>query len=171
VLVRDARTEDAPALARLLTQLGYPVDATTLARRLQRVRQSGDRVLVACVDEEPAGLAHLHVAAAIEHDGPAGKLGALVVDERHRRRGVGRALVDAIEAAARSAGCAQLFLTTAERRADAHAFYESVGFEQTGRRYTKRFALQQPLQADRETGRKRLEPFEREQDAGHERLT
>jgi hypothetical protein len=34
----------------------------------------------------------------------------------------------------------QLFLTTAERRADAHAFYESVGFERTGRRYVKRFA-------------------------------
>ena len=140
VLVRDARTEDAPALASLLTQLGYPVDATTFARRLEHVREGGDRVLVACVGGEPAGLAHLHVAAAIEHDGAAGKLGALVVDERYRRRGVGRALVEAVEAAARGAGCVQLFLTTAERRADAHAFYESVGFERTGRRYVKRFA-------------------------------
>jgi hypothetical protein len=32
-----------------------------------------------------------------------------------------------------------LFLTTAERRSDAHAFYERLGFERTGRRYAKRF--------------------------------
>jgi hypothetical protein len=30
-------------------------------------------------------------------------------------------------------------LTTAERRADAHAFYERIGFERTGRRYAKVF--------------------------------
>jgi GNAT superfamily N-acetyltransferase len=139
VLVRDAKAEDAPMLARLLTQLGYPVDTATIAQRLERVRAGGDRVLVACCDGEAAGLAHLHVAAAIEHDGLAGKLGALVVDERRRGRGVGRALVDAIEAQARSTGCVQLFLTTAERRSDAHAFYERLGFERTGRRYVKRF--------------------------------
>jgi hypothetical protein len=30
-----------------------------------------------------------------------------------------------------------LFLTTSERRKDAHAFYRSLGFEETGRRFAK----------------------------------
>jgi GNAT superfamily N-acetyltransferase len=139
VVVRDALAEDAAALAGLLTQLGYPVDATTVAVRLERLLEAGDVVLVAWSNGEPAGLAHLHVAPAIEHDGAVAKLGALVVDEKHRGRGVGRALVSATEAAARSSGCVQLFLTTAEHRSDAHAFYEHLGFERTGRRYVKRF--------------------------------
>jgi hypothetical protein len=38
---------------------------------------------------------------------------------------------------ARARNCSVLFLTTAERRDDAHAFYESLGLEQSGRRYSR----------------------------------
>jgi len=31
-------------------------------------------------------------------------------------------------------------LNTAHRRADAHAFYEALGYEHTGRRYAKKLA-------------------------------
>jgi GNAT superfamily N-acetyltransferase len=91
------------------------------------------------VDGEVVGLASLHVAPSLEYDAPAAKLAALVVDDRHRRSAVGRALVATVEERARERGCVFLFLTTAERRADAHAFYERLGFEQTGRRYVKLF--------------------------------
>ena len=103
--------------------------------RLERLRIVGDRVVVAEVDGRVAGLAQLHVSPSLEYDRPAAKLAALVVDESHRRRGVGRALVEAMEAEARIRGCELLFLTTAARRKDAHAFYERVGLEETGKRY------------------------------------
>ena len=45
--------------------------------------------------------------------------------------------MEALEQEARAHGCGLLFLTTSERRAGAHAFYERVGFEHTGRRYAK----------------------------------
>ena len=77
------------------------------------------------------------MSPSLEYDEPAGKLAALVVDEARRGTGVGRALVEAIEAEARARGCGILFVTTAERRADAHAFYERLGLEYTGRRYAK----------------------------------
>jgi GNAT superfamily N-acetyltransferase len=133
--VRDARASDAEDLARLLDQLGYPTAPSAIEARLERLAVVGDRVFVADVDGRAVGLAHLQVAPALEHERPAGKIGALVVDEAHRGRGVGRALVHAVEDEARLRGCGLLFLTTAERRDDAHAFYERVGFEQTGRRY------------------------------------
>jgi GNAT superfamily N-acetyltransferase len=79
----------------------------------------------------------LHTSLALEYDQLAGKLSAIVVDKTHRGRGVGKALVEALEAEARSRGCCLIFLTTAERRADAHAFYSRLGFEHTGRRYAK----------------------------------
>jgi GNAT superfamily N-acetyltransferase len=135
--VRDARASDTADVARLLGQLGYPTDPSAVESRLERLRIVGDRVVVAEHDGAVVGLAHLQVAPALERDRPAAKIGALVVDEAHRGRGVGRALVEELEAEARARGCELLFLTTAERRADAHAFYERVGLTQTGRRYAR----------------------------------
>jgi GNAT superfamily N-acetyltransferase len=136
--VREARVDDAPAVARLLGELGYPADEAAAAVRIQRHLDSpSDHLLLAEVDGEVAGLASLHVSLALEYDEPAGKLSAIVVDDRFRRRRVGAVLVEAIEAEARARGCCLLFLTTAERREDAHAFYRAIGFEETGRRFAK----------------------------------
>ena len=138
VLIREAGAEDAAAIARLLGQLGYPADAEAVRTRVQaHLASSDDVLLVAQCGDEIVGLAGLHVSIALEYDGPAGKLSAIVVDERARSQGVGRQLVAAIEAEARRRGCVLLFLTTADRRADAHAFYSALGFEETGRRFAK----------------------------------
>ena len=135
--IRDAAPGDAEAVATLLTQLGYPSEPDAVEARLDRLRVVGDRVVVAELQGDVVGVAHLQVSPALERDRPAGKLGALVVDEAQRGHGIGRALVEAMEAEARLRGCELFFLTTSERREDAHAFYEDVGLEQTGRRYTR----------------------------------
>lgn len=133
--IRDARAADADDVARLLEQLGYPTDAGAVPSRLERLAVVGDRVFVADSDGRVVGLAHLQVTPALERERPAAKIGALIVDEAHRGHGVGRALVQAVVDEARLRGCGLVYLTTADRRDDAHAFYELVGFEQTGRRY------------------------------------
>jgi GNAT superfamily N-acetyltransferase len=133
--IRDAQAADAEQIAGLLAQLGYPAQPRAVEARLERLAIVGDRIVVADLDGGAVGLAHLQVAPAIERDRPAAKIGALVVDEAHRGRGIGRALLQALEDEARSRGCELLFVTTAERRDDAHAFYERVGLERTGRRY------------------------------------
>jgi GNAT superfamily N-acetyltransferase len=135
--IRDARAADAQDIALLLGQLGYPTDAGAVRSRLERLAIVGDRVVVAELDGRAVGLAHLHVTPALEHEQPSASLGALVVAEDCRRRGVGRALVEVVDAEAGARGCDLLHLTTAERRDDAHSFYERVGFERTGRRYAR----------------------------------
>jgi len=135
--IRDARAEDAAAIAGLLTQLGYPSGAEEVDERLDRLHVVGDRVFVAEAGGAVVGLAHLQVTPALERERPAARIGALVVDEGHRGGGVGRALMHALEGEARMRGCELLYLTTSERRDDAHAFYERVGLEQTGRRYSR----------------------------------
>jgi aminoglycoside 6'-N-acetyltransferase I len=135
--IRDAAPGDAAGIAALLGQLGYPSAAEAIPPRLERLRIVGDRVVVATVDGEVAGLAHLQASPTIEHDRPAAKIGALVVDESHRREGIGRALVEELEAEARRRGCVLVFLTTAARREDAHEFYRRVGLDETGKRFGK----------------------------------
>ena len=136
-LIRDARPSDADAVARLLDQLGYPAEPAAIVSRLERLAIVGDRVVVADVDQKVVGLAHLQVTPTIEYDRPAAKIGALIVDDAHRGEGIGRALVEALEAEARARGCELLFLTTSAQRKDAHEFYRRVGLEETGRRFTK----------------------------------
>jgi GNAT superfamily N-acetyltransferase len=136
--IRDARAGDADAIACLLGQLGYPTSRAVVSNRLARLAASGaDHVLVAVLDGEAVGLATVHTSLTIADDHSVAKLSAIVVDERYRREGVGEALVAAAEDRARAAGCSLMFLTTAERRTDAHSFYRRLGFEETGRRFAK----------------------------------
>jgi GNAT superfamily N-acetyltransferase len=138
MVIRDPRDSDAAALARLLGQLGYPADEQTVRRRLASFAASpADRLFLAEVDGEVVGFAGIHVSPSIEHDADTAKVSTIVVDEAHRRRGIGRALLDAVEAEARARGCGLVFLTTAERRTDAHEFYRRAGWAETGRRFAK----------------------------------
>jgi GNAT superfamily N-acetyltransferase len=135
VQVRHAAADDLPRLAALLGELGYPASPEDLERRLARL---DGEAFVAAAHGEPLGLATLQILHVLQRDAPAARLTALVVREDARGRGVARALVDAVSAAARHAGCDHLHVTTANHRADAHAAYRALGFEDTGRRFAKR---------------------------------
>ena len=139
--IRAAHANDAVALADLCTQLGYPTAPDAIPARLARLDADPNvRTLVAISDGMVIGLATVHIRYTINHEPPLGQLTLLVVHERVRTRGVGRTLVGAAEAWARERGCNRFVVTTALRRADAHAFYEKLGFKHTGRRYGKDFS-------------------------------
>jgi N-acetylglutamate synthase-like GNAT family acetyltransferase len=136
--LREARPDDQARVAELLDQLGYPTSPAAAGRRLQLLAASPhDAVWVAVREGTVVGLVAIHVSGALEYDGAVAKVSALVVDETARREGVGKQLMVLAEREARRRGCELLFLTTSERRADAHAFYRSIGFEETGRRFAK----------------------------------
>ena len=137
-MIRDARRADAAAIAELLGELGYPAEAAPVQRRLERIADDpSSKLFVAEVNGEIAGLGGLHVLPLVEHDELGCMLTAMVVGARHRRRGIGAELVGVVEREARMRGCSRLVLSSADRRLDAHAFYESLGFEATGRRFFK----------------------------------
>lgn len=138
--IRSARAEDAPALSRLYAQLGYPDGNTPdlLPERLDRLRALGDDVLVAEQDDGTViGLAGMHLVHVMHYPKPLGYITSFVTDDRVRRQGVGRKLLDAATEWARAKGCYRLSLTSAEHRSDAHAFYPATGFPMTGRRFSK----------------------------------
>jgi ribosomal protein S18 acetylase RimI-like enzyme len=138
VVLREPTLEDAAAIAALLGSLGYPSTAAQATERLTRIAADPSMLaIVADAEGEVAGLAALHVQNLVERDELGCEVAALVVGERFRRRGIGKLLMDALEAEARARGGKFLVLNTAHRRADAHAFYEALGYEHTGRRYAK----------------------------------
>jgi N-acetylglutamate synthase-like GNAT family acetyltransferase len=140
VTVRPARLDDAPALVSLLGELGYPIEGETLQRRLDAlVASPAVALLVAERDGRVVGLASMHVMPLIER-APMGRLSAIVVAASERGAGIGHALVERVESEARARGCERLEVTSAERRADAHAFYRSLGFEPAPQRFIKSLA-------------------------------
>lgn len=141
VTIREATVSDADAVAALLGELDYPTSPAQASKRLARIAADPSTwVIVAVADSQLAGLGALHVQNLVERDEPGCQVAALVVGRRFRRRGVGEALMQALEDEARRRGGKVMVLNTAHRRADAHAFYEALGYEHTGRRYAKKLA-------------------------------
>jgi GNAT superfamily N-acetyltransferase len=136
--LREARPEDAEAVAALLGELGYPSTADQASERIVRIAHDQSTLLfVAEVDGEIVALAALHLQNLVERVDIGCSVAALVVAERFRRRGIGAQVTEAIEAEARQRGCERIALNTAHSRGDAHAFYEALGYEHSGRRYAK----------------------------------
>lgn len=137
-VVRAAAPADAPALAALVGQLGYPATAEEIEQRLARIDGFASAVaFVAEVGGRVAGVATAHAFPSIHAEHTVVWLTALVVDERHRGDGIGRLLTNTVEVWARERGATRLSLTSGIQRADAHAFYQRLGFTQTGVRLAK----------------------------------
>jgi len=134
--VREATASDSEAIAALLAELGYPIASAEVPSRLIAV--SGDRgaTFVAVDDEDtPLGLVCLTRFASLHAPGPIAYITTLVTSSSARRRGVGQLLVAGAKSWAAQLGCVRLSVTSAERRADAHAFYPACGLPYTGRRF------------------------------------
>jgi len=140
-LVRTARLEDAPGIAELCGQLGYPSSTGETRRRLERIAGFPDHILfVAELDGRVVGWAHVHAYPLPELDFHA-DLSGLVVDEAHRSTGLGKILLAAAEDWARSKGCAELRVRSNVIRLEAHRFYETNGYEKLKSQFTFRKCL------------------------------
>ncbi len=138
IAVRRARVDDAAAVSALLGELGYACDDGAAAARVARAEGSeADAILLACRGDRVVGLASVHLVPLFYRDGCLARVTSFVVASSERRRGVGTALIGACERFARERGAERLELTSADRRADAHAFYERAGFARQGVRFTR----------------------------------
>ncbi|MFD1365257.1 GNAT family N-acetyltransferase [Actinoplanes sichuanensis] len=128
--LRPIRRQDASKLVGLLNQLGYPTTEASVNERLDHWLDDRSSWLIGADDDgDLVGVAALHVMPMLEVSGKLGRLLALVVDERCRGRGVGQALVAAVEGQARAAGCVKLEITSSRHRSRTHEFYKLLGYE------------------------------------------
>lgn len=129
VTVRSACVGDAERIAELCQQLGYPASREEVQRRLNQIQQDEQHaVYVAELSNgHLVGWVHVHVRKLVITDRLA-EIGGLVADEGHRRRGVGRLLMQQAEQWARKKGCWAVYLRSNVTREDAHVFYEGIGY-------------------------------------------
>ncbi|MGE5179723.1 MAG: GNAT family N-acetyltransferase [Bacteroidota bacterium] len=141
IRVRRMTEADAEPVNELVSQLGYPDDIgkTETAIRAVLGSEVGDAFVAEDGDGRVIGWAHVFMVPHIE-SGPNAELGGLVVDEKYRGGGVGRALVDHVMAWARERGAAELTLRSNIVRNGAHKFYQHLGFDvqKTQHKFRKR---------------------------------
>lgn len=143
--VRPARTVDLPALVDLAGELreallpaaeaglrpASPAGRAALEQRLSEALDSPERQLVLVVgdDDEPLGMALFTVGSANAlFDAPALHMTHVVVGDRHRRRGAGRALVAAAVATAEERGLDSVVVSVRAGSREANRFFARLGF-------------------------------------------
>jgi ribosomal protein S18 acetylase RimI-like enzyme len=138
--IRLARREDLPALARLLADdtLGAgresPNDPAPYERAFDAMQaQGGNDILVAEGDDGAIlGCLQLTLIPGLSRRGVTrAQIEGVRVSGAHRGARIGEALMQEAIARAKSAGCGLVQLTTDKSRADAHRFYERLGFVAT----------------------------------------
>lgn len=129
--IRGGREQDCSEIARLASQLGYPVSGETMRTRLRSLLASPGNVVLVAEPEDGGLVGWIHgvLSQFLESDRRV-EIGGLVVDERYHRRGVGRHLVERVEAWAVEHGVMQALVRCQTRRAEAHTFYGSLGYTQ-----------------------------------------
>lgn len=139
VRIREARPEDAPAVSRLLDELGHPAPAEDVRARLEELGQPGSPhvVLVAKDASGTIGVASAFVSPVLHRPGLTGRISVMVVAEGARGAGAGTRLLEEMEEALAAKGATRLELTSNLKRTDAHAFYERRGWTRQGLRFEK----------------------------------
>lgn len=140
VVVRDAVPADAEALCAIWNDFTCEPDrrfrdtppADCVERAVHRLQTDpAERLLVALVDEMPVGVAHLRRASISPiHDEDAVHVSYLHVLSGHRRRGVGKSLLDTAAEWAEEKDTKHVVATVAANARDSNRFLARLGLTQ-----------------------------------------
>ena len=130
-LIRKASLGDADRLARLSSQLGYPISETELIRLLEALGHDSDHAFFVLEDQEGqiCGFVHVLVAKRIFLDDFA-ELGGLVVDQACWGEGYGKQLLVAAERWSATRGIGEMRVRSNVTRTSAREFYLGQGYQE-----------------------------------------
>jgi GNAT superfamily N-acetyltransferase len=118
------------ALGKLREDLGTPVNPRYLDAFAAIARDPNQLLAVADKDGDVVGCLQITFIPGLSRLGMwRGQIEAVRVASTQRGSGVGRAMMLWAIEQCRERGCGLVQLTTDKRRADAHRFYEALGFE------------------------------------------
>jgi GNAT superfamily N-acetyltransferase len=138
IFIRQAQSQDLAAVLALYAQIDFNNEDVLSLAAAQKIfaefsRYPSYRLFVAVEGETIVGSYALLVMHNLAHCGtPSAIVEDVVVATAKQGRGIGRLMMDHARDQARAAACYKLALSSNRVRHAAHAFYESLGFDQHG---------------------------------------
>jgi GNAT superfamily N-acetyltransferase len=130
VEIRPMESSDSEPVAQLSTALGYETTANDVERRFALLNGRAENALFVAVNEGTVvGWVHVCGVPRLQTDGYS-EIGAIAVAASHRRRGIGRRLLEVCERWGSGAGYARMRLRSGLQRSEAHVFYQRMGYQQ-----------------------------------------
>jgi GNAT superfamily N-acetyltransferase len=128
--IRKAKRADAPRIAVLSGQLGYPATAAQMHKRLLGIKPASQHAVFVADSPEDGVIGWVHVSRqpVLEEEIRA-EVNGLVVAEGQRSLGAGAQLLAAAEDWARAHGCKGMSVRSNIIRERAHQFYERHGYQ------------------------------------------
>jgi GNAT superfamily N-acetyltransferase len=138
VKIRSATDKDIPRLLELYQQLAREPEKYVKApeaecrKVLDQIRDyPGAELVVADDGGRVIGTTFYAILPALAHQTkPFCVVEYVVVDEKLRSKGVGKALMDYCKEKAKEAGCYKIMLASSKFRTRAHKFYRSLGYQE-----------------------------------------
>lgn len=131
VLIRQISPQDASAVSQLCQQLGYNLSEKLVAENIKSVLSNKDNdAFVALAEHKVIGWIGVSQAIQIE-SAPFCEIRGLIVDDRYRKNGIGKMLIEKAATWGRERGNKKLRLRCNVKRTEAHLFYQHLNFEQS----------------------------------------
>jgi len=128
--IRRPKIADAPQIAALTGQLGYPATAAEMRKRLLGIKTASQHAVFVADSPEGGVIGWLHVSKQpLLESATRAEVNGLVVAEGQRSLGAGARLLAAAEDWARKHGCKSMSVRSNVIRERAHKFYERNGYE------------------------------------------
>ncbi len=138
VITREATKSDLPQIIGLLSQLSLRGESDTPLKKAESIfkkirRYPFYKIYVTVLDEQIVGVFELLIMDNLAHLGmPSAIIEDVVVAAEHRRRGIGKVMMNYAMNVCREMGCYKITLSSNLKREEAHDFYESLGFQKHG---------------------------------------
>lgn len=98
----------------------------------QILKSKNSFVYVAFINKKIVGFISFSLRAVVRHPRPILEIEEFFVVPEHRRKGIGKALMNVAISFAKKKKCSRIFLASSKERTDAHKFYKSMKFEEYG---------------------------------------
>jgi len=138
--IRDLKIEDIAGLVNLLGQLwtDKSIDKKAVKRVIEKGLINEHQMYICATDNENlVGYCSLTIKNNLWLCANLGNVDELVVDDKYRKQGIGKLLMNEIERIARNHNCKRIELDSAFHRTIAHDFYMGIGFEKRAYLFTK----------------------------------
>ena len=154
--IRQCTDDDIPAVLELLYELGRPrpgkaSDVDFFRRRVKNYIYDFEKeIIVSVIDDDDddydnnsnlVGMASMIFLPRLNRLDLEMYVPELVVQNKYKRMGIGRLLIDSCYAIGRERGCYRIRLESGNQRSEAHEFYKNLGFRQSAVSFDKDILL------------------------------